>query len=562
LLYRIIKRSTRNTSFFINKERKKKMLKDYEIAHQNKPEKITKIASKINLSENDIECFGEIKAKIKNPIQTDQKGKLILVTAMNPTPYGEGKTTVAIGLHDALRDLGYSSLLTLREPSLGPVFGVKGGATGGGYAQVVPMEDINLHFNGDFHAITTANNLISTMIDNTIYHGNSLDLDLENIYFTRTLDLNDRVLRDVTLKIGNYQRKEHFTITAACEIMSTVCLAKDLEDLRSRLNKIIIGKNNHQEYVYVKDLNITGSLLALLKDAIKPNIVQTLEHNPVLIHGGPFANIAPGCNSVIALKHALATSEYVLTEAGFGFDLGGFKFIDIICRTNQLKLDGIVFVVTLRALKHHGLSTSNPLEQLKKGISNLDAHLENLNKMNISYIITLNKYDDDTEEEIEYLKNYLANQNISLIINTVYQHGGKGALELASKVIELKDQPISYLYNIKDPLQIKIEKVCKTLLHAKEINYSSIALQKIKEAEKLFNDLPICIAKTQYSISDKKEMLGNPRDYDIMVKDIRIYNGAGFITIYLGNILTMPGLNQNPAATSIDVIENQIINIF
>ncbi|HIR74496.1 TPA: formate--tetrahydrofolate ligase [Candidatus Ventrenecus avicola] len=538
------------------------MLKDYEIAKQNKMENIESIAKKMNLSKEEIEMYGDYKAKMKHPLTQKQKGKLILVTSINPTPYGEGKTTVAIGLYDALRSKNINAMLTLREPSLGPVFGVKGGATGGGYAQVVPMEEINLHFNGDFHAITSANNLICAMIDNTLYHGNTLNLNPDEIYFTRTIDLNDRALRNITINDSKYQRKEKFTITAACEIMSTVCMAKDMSDLRDRLNNLIIGKNKEEKYVFVRDLNITGSLLALLKNAIKPNIVQTIEKNPVLVHGGPFANITPGCNTVAALNHALAISDIVITEAGFGFDLGGFKFLDIVSRMNHFNVSGIVLVVTLKALKHHGKEKNTPLEQLKEGLKNLDAHMENLNLTEVPYIITLNKYSDDTEEEIETLKNYVDQKGISFVINNVFELGSKGAMDLAMEVLKLDGKKIHYFYNLTDSLEEKIEKVCKKLLHASTINYSEIAKKKLEDIDSHFKNLPICIAKTQYSISDQKDLLGNPRDYTVTIKDLRVYNGAGFITVYLGDIMTMPGLPIHPAAELIDVDNDTVVNIF
>ena len=538
------------------------MLKDYQIAAQNKMENIESIAQKMNLTKDQIERYGDYRAKIKNPLSQTQKGKLILVTSINPTPYGEGKTTVAIGLYDALRRLKVNSMLTLREPSLGPVFGIKGGATGGGYAQVVPMEDINLHFNGDFHAITTANNLISAMIDNTLYHGNPLNLNPKEIYFTRTLDLNDRALRNIVIDNSKYQRTEKFTITAASEIMSTLCMAKDIFDLRNRLDNLIIGKNLNGEYVFVRDLNITGSLLALLKDAIKPNIVQTLEKNPVLVHGGPFANIAPGCNTVSALNHALAISDIVITEAGFGFDLGGFKFLDIVSRMNNFNVNGIVLVVTLKALKHHGKEKDTPLEQLRAGLKNLEAHIENLKRTQVPFIVTLNKYIDDNEEEISILKDYVEQQGLSFVKNSVYTDGGKGALDLAKEVLKLNGQKIHYFYDLKDSLENKIESVCTKLLHAGAVEYSEIAKKKIKDIDRHFKNLPICIAKTQYSISDQKDLLGNPRDYTVTIKDLRVYNGAGFITVYLGDIMTMPGLPTHPAAEQIDVDNDQVINIF
>jgi len=543
------------------------MKKDYEIALENKMEKIETIGKKMGLKEEELEKYGNNKAKIKARDLKKQTAKLILVTSMNPTPYGEGKTTVAIGLHDALRKMGINSLLTLREPSLGPVFGIKGGATGGGYAQVVPMEEINLHFTGDFHAITTANNLISAMIDNSLYQGNLLQLNPEKIYFTRTIDMNDRTLRSITIgkdKITNgVERKEKFTITAASEIMSTLCMSENLEELRTNLDKIIIGKNMQDEFVYVKDLHITGSLLALLKDAMKPNLVQTLEKNPVLIHGGPFANIAPGVNTITATKTALASSDIVITEAGFGFDLGGFKFLDIVSRNHDLMVSGIVFVITLKAIKYHANNENlSETEKVIQGFSNVEAHLENLEKVKIPYIITLNHYNIDTEEEINVLKELLKKYHKDLVINNVFNEGGKGALELAEEVLKLKNDQMHYLYTSKNKITEKIEIIAKELLHAKNVTYEKLAVEKIEDAEKYFSDLPICIAKTQYSISDDPKKLGNPRDYAVTVKDIRIYNGAGFITVYLGNIMTMPGLSKSPAALEIDVKDEKIINIY
>ncbi len=543
------------------------MLKDYEIAYQNEMEDIVSIAKKIGLEEQDLELYGKKKAKINTHISDKQNSKLILVTSINPTPFGEGKTTVAIGLHDALRRAHVKSILALREPSLGPVFGVKGGAAGGGYAQVVPMEEINLHFTGDFHAITTSNNLISAMIDNSLYQGNPLKLDKEKIYFTRTMDMNDRVLRNILVGVGpktnGIEREDKFTITAACEIMSTLCMSKDLEELRENLNKIIIGKNINNEYVYVKDLGITGSLLALLKDAMKPNLVQTLEKNPVLIHGGPFANIAPGVNSIAATKTALSLGEIVITEAGFGFDLGGFKFLDIVSRNHNLTVSGIVLVVTIKAIKHHAANEElSELEKLKLGFSNVAAHLENLELLKIPYIVTLNKYTTDTESEIKLLNELLEPYNHELVINNVYELGGEGAKELANKVLEMNNQKMNYLYTNENTIKEKIEIIAKKILHAGNIEYTSLAEEKIKEAEPHFSKLPICIAKTQYSLSDDPKKLGNPRDYTITVKDIRVYNGSGFITVYLGSILTMPGLSASPSALNIDVKDEKITNIF
>lgn len=543
------------------------MLKDYEIAEKNQMENIKIIGEKLGIKEEQLVLYGNYKAKIKPQIKDSQNSKLILVTSMNPTPYGEGKTTVAIGLNDALRKKGINSLLALREPSLGPVFGVKGGATGGGYAQIVPMEEINLHFTGDFHAITTANNLISAIIDNSLYQDNPLNLDEEKIYFTRTIDMNDRTLRNITIgsggKTNGIERKESFTITAASEIMSTLCMSKNIKELRTNLDKIIIGKNKLGEFVYVKELGITGSLLAILKDAMNPNLVQTLEKNPALVHGGPFANIAPGVNSISATLTALSLSDIVITEAGFGFDLGGFKFIDIVSRNHNLTVSGIVFVVTIKAIKHHANNEQlKEVEKLRLGFENIHAHIENLEMTKIPYVITLNKYNTDSEEEIEELKKILKDYHKELIINEVYEKGGDGALELADEVLKLENNKMEYLYKKEDSLTEKIEHVTKKLLHAKEVIYTPLAKEKIKEAEKKFPNLPICIAKTQYSISDDPKILGYPKDYTITVKDIRIYNGAGFITVYLGNILTMPGLSKHPAALDIDIKNEKIINIF
>ncbi len=538
------------------------MLKDYEIAAKADIKPITEIAKTIPISEEDLEMYGKYKAKINiNRKPNYQDTNIILITAINPTPYGEGKTTVAIGLHDALRKKNIPSLLTLREPSLGPVFGIKGGATGGGYAQVIPMEDINLHFTGDFHAITSANNLISAMIDNVLFQENYLDLDPAKIYFSRTIDLNDRALRNITIENKKYSRNETFTITAASEVMNTFCMARDMEDLRTRLDKIIIGKNKKDEFVYLKQLNITGSLLALLKDALKPNLVQTLEHNPVIIHGGPFANLATGCNSIRALNLASSLAPYVITEAGFGFDLGGFKFLDIISRQEKLKISTIVLVVTIASLKHHGKEEEKELDKLKKGLSNLQAHIENLERMGIPFLVTLNKHEKDSEEEIDIVSKYTQKLGATLIVNEVFKKGSEGALKLADEVLKGQSKYPKLLYQDTDSIKTKIEKVCQKLLHAKKINYTPLAEEKIASAQE-FSHLPICIAKTQYSISDNKELLGYPKNYELTVRDIKVYNGAGYITILLGDIMTMPGLSKNPAACSIDVKEEKIVNIF
>lgn len=542
------------------------MLKDFEIAKKNKMKPIVEVASNAHISPKCLQLYGNYKAKVNIDMDSNSS-KLVLVTSINPTPYGEGKTTVAIGLHDAFSKKGISSMLTLREPSLGPVFGVKGGACGGGYAQVVPMEDINLHFNGDFHAITTANNLISAAIDNSIYQGNPLSLNPEEIYFTRAMDMNDRVLREITIgkgpKVNGVERTEHFTITAACEIMSTLCMAVDIKDLRTRIDKIIVGKTYDGNFVYVRDLNITGSVLALLKDAIHPNLVQTLEGNLVFVHGGPFANIAPGCNSIRALKMASSISSYVITEAGFGFDLGGFKFLDIVARNYSLTVSSIVLVVTLKAIKHHANNnTLSSLEQLRLGFSNVRAHLDNLVMLQIPFVVTLNQYESDTEEEISLLEELLQEYHTKLVLNTVFLNGGEGALELCDAVMACQNEEMHYLYENNCSLKEKILIVCKKLLHAKDVLYTEKVLEKIADADYFFPNLPICIAKTQYSLSDDKKLLGYPKDFSVTVKDIRVYHGAGFITVYLGDILTMPGLPKEPAACLIDVVDGEITNIF
>lgn len=547
------------------------MLKDYEIAHAKQLKDIRDIGKKIDLSEDDLILFGKYKAKIQD-VDHDENGGIILVTAINPTPFGEGKTTVSIGLQDAFWRLGKKSLLTLREPSMGPVFGIKGGATGGGYAQVLPMEDINLHFNGDFHAITSANNLISAILDNSIKQGNPLEIDLNKIYFERTMDMNDRTLRNIEIglggKVNGIPRTDHFTITAASEIMAVFCVSKDFADLKRRLSKIIVAKTIHDEYVTVRDLKITGSLLALLKEAFFPNLVQTLEENPVLIHGGPFANIAPGVNSVKALQLAKKISPIVITEAGFGSDLGGFKFFDIICRNNDLKPNAVVLVVTIKALKYNGeVSMENiipeNLDALKKGISNLEVHMDNLDLLKVPYLVTLNQYDTDTEKEIDFVREYVLNRNKKFIVNNVHAKGGEGAIELAKELLNFQKPSMELLYQIDDSIEDKIENVCKKLFHAKEIVYSDIAKEKLIQFENHFSKYPLCIAKTQYSISDDKNLLGYPKNTTIHIRDLKVSNGAEFIIVYLGDIMTMPGLPKEPAAYQIDVNqEGKIIHIF
>lgn len=534
------------------------MKSDIEIANNVKMENIYEIAKKLNI-EKEIEQYGNYKAKIDySKINNKTKGKLILVTATSPTPYGEGKTTISIGLLDALCKLGKKATASLREPSLGPVFGIKGGATGGGYSQVLPMEDINLNFTGDFHAITAANNLLCAAIDNHIFQGNLLNIDPENIVFNRCLDVNDRALKNITIHSKNYDRKEKFDITAASEIMAIICLSKDINDLKKKLDNILIAYTNANQPILAKDLNITGSLLVILKEAIKPNLVQTLEHNPVIIHGGPFANIAHGCSSIIATNTALQLSDYCVTEAGFGSDLGAIKFFDIKCRANNhIMPDVTILVTTIKALKYNGH------DSLIEGIENLKAHIDILKKITKNIIVCLNKFENDTEEEIEFIKNYSLNQGVNFSISTSFKDGGNGAIDLAQKVIEI-DNPEQYmeLYNTKIRLETKITSILTDMFNASKIHYSEQALKKIEYLKQHhLDELPICIAKTQYSISDNKDLLGNPKDYEVTVKNIKLYNGAGFITIYLGSIITMPGLPKKPNYEKIDLIEDKIIGL-
>ena len=540
---------------------------DIEIASKCKKLNIYDVAKKIGV-EDYIELYGNDKAKVLyNKISKEEKGKLILVTSINPTPYGEGKTTVSIGLNDGLNRLGYNSIAVLREPSLGPVFGIKGGATGGGYSQVVPMEDINLHFTGDMHAIESANNLICAAIDNHIYFGNELNIDLNKINYRRCMDMNDRALRVVNLS----NREDRFNITSACEIMSVLCLSRDFDDLYNNLSNIIIGYNTKGEPIYTKDLKLTGSLAVLLKDAIKPNLVQSLENNPVIIHGGPFANIAHGCNSIIATKLGLKLSDYVVTEAGFGSDLGAEKFFDIKCRYANLNPDCVVLVCTIKALKYNaGILKEDILKEnvgaVREGISNLEVHIENMLNYTNNVVVCLNKYDTDTEEEIEVVKDFVSNYNLKFAVSTAYIDGGIGAEELSKIVVDTceNDNDFKLLYDTNLSIKEKIEIVCKKIYHAGNINYTDIALEKIKDIESIKLDkLPVCIAKTQYSISDDAKKLGYPKDFDVEVKDISIYAGAGFITVYLGNIMTMPGLSKHANYENIDIDNNgNIIGIF
>ncbi len=539
---------------------------DIEIANSIEKDNINNVARKAGIDLNYLELYGNYKAKVDyTKIDAERHGKLILVTAINPTPYGEGKTTVSIGLGDALRKLNKNSLIVLREPSLGPVFGIKGGATGGGYSQVVPMEDINLHFTGDFHAITCANNLLCSAIDNHIYHGNSLNINPDKIMFNRCLDINDRILRNISLS----NRSESFNITAASEMMSILCLSKDIDDLRYRLDNILIAYDYDDKAVYARSLGITGSLIVLLKDALKPNLVQTLEHNPVLIHGGPFANISIGCNSVIATNLSLKLADYVITEAGFGADLGAEKFLDITSKCLEYSPSATVLVATIKALKYNGgVSKDNimnkDIESLKKGLSNLEAHIDNLFKFNIPFVVCLNKYSSDSEEEVNLVREYCLSKGIPMEVSTAYLDGGTGAINLANKVLELTNSAskIDYIYEEEDDIYTKIDKVCKNIYHAGYVNYDSKAKEKIDKYISLGKgNLPICIAKTQYSISDDPTKLGYPKDYSVNVIDARLYSGASFITILLGNIMTMPGLPKEPNYKKIDYINDKVVGV-
>ena len=537
---------------------------DIEISKKFNKLPINEIADKLGLSKQDLECYGNYKAKInyKNYLNKEKKGKLILVTSIHPTPYGEGKTTLAIGINDALRLLNKNSVAVLREPSLGPVFGMKGGATGGGYSQVVPMEDINLHFTGDMHAITTCNNLLCSIIDNHIFQGNELNINPETICFHRCLDINDRILRDIELK----NRKEHFQITAASEIMAILCLSKNMKDLRNKLSSILIGYNYDNKPIFASDLKCIDSLIIVLKDALKPNLVQSLENNPIIIHGGPFANIAHGCNSLIATNLGLTLSDYVITEAGFGSDLGAEKFLDIKCR-NHLKPNLIILNVTIKALKYNGYIPKEKINipnivYLKKGICNLEANINNLKKYTNQILVVLNHFNTDSKEEIEYVRNFVNNLNVEFEISDAYSKGSTGAIDVANKIIELTNNEanLNYLYDLDDSIENKINIICHQIYHAKTIFYSDQAKLEIKKIEKLgFSKLPICIAKTQYSFSDDPKKLGNPKDFEVTVKNVNLKSGAGFIVVFLGDIIDMPGLSKTPNALYMAIDEKENI---
>ena len=541
---------------------------DIEIARNTKLNKISTVAKNLGIKESELELYGNYKAKINESVykrlKNKKDGKLILVTAISPTPLGEGKTTISIAVADGLRKIGKKSILALREPSLGPVFGIKGGATGGGRVQVAPMEDINLHFTGDIHAITAANNLLSAMIDNHIYFGNELGID--RVVWKRCMDLNDRQLRSVNTGLSEEKnivpRMDKFDITVASEVMAILCLAKDMEDLKTRLGNITIGYTKKGSPIYARDLHAEGSMAVLLKDALKPNLVQTLEHTPAIIHGGPFANIAHGCNSVVATKLALKLGDYVVTEAGFGADLGAEKFLDIKCRNLGIKPDAVVIVATIKALKYHGgIDKEHILEEnmegLEKGLDNLFKHIDNIkNKFGLNVVVAINKYKQDSKKEIDYLRDKLKEKDVELSLVTGYTEGGKGAKDIATKLVKLveKKENFKYTYNLDESIKTKIEKIAKNIYYAKGVDYSDESLKQIKEIEKLgYSNYPICIAKTQYSLSDDPKNLECKDDYNITVRSVELKTGAGFIVILAGKIMTMPGLPKVPAAESIDI---------
>ena len=535
------------------------MKSDIEISNDCKLLPIDKIASKLNIKENQYECYGKYKAKLDLSLlgQKTNKGKLILVTSINPTPYGEGKTTVSVGLNDALNKLNKKSVAVLREPSLGPVFGMKGGATGGGFAQVVPSLDINLHFTGDMHAITTANNLLSAAIDNHIYYGNQLEIDIEKIVFNRCIDINDRFLRNIEIGYNDIKIKEKYNITAASEIMAILCLASSIEDLKKRLGNIIIAYNKKNKPVFAYQLNCIDSLVILLKDAIKPNLVQTLEHNPVIIHGGPFANIAHGCNSLIATKIALNLADYVITEAGFGSDLGAEKFLDIKCQVGNIKPDAIIINVTIKSLMYNGHN------DLKKGLELLNVHIENMKKYLDNVVVCINKFSNDLVEDINFTKEFCSNKNVPCILVDSYMNGCSGAIKLASEIIEItnKDSNFKPLYSFNQSIKEKINLICKQIYRAKRVIYSKEIDEKITYLENNnFDNLPVCIAKTPYSLSDDPNKIGVVGNFEVEIKDIKINNGASFIIVYLSNVLTLPGLGKDANLYNIKIDNN--LNIF
>ncbi|MBR4096309.1 MAG: formate--tetrahydrofolate ligase [Oscillospiraceae bacterium] len=549
------------------------MLTDIEIAQQAKMLKIGKIAENLGISEDDIEPYGHYKAKLSEELfsktSSNPDGKLILVTAINPTPAGEGKTTISVGLAESMAKIGKNAVLALREPSLGPVFGIKGGAAGGGYAQVVPMEDINLHFTGDMHAITAANNLLCALLDNHMQQGNALGIDQRRIMIDRCLDMNDRALRNIVVgmggKVNGVPRQDSFRITVASEVMAILCLASDLTDLKERLGRILVAYTYDNQPVYARDLGAHGAMTALLKDALKPNLVQTLENTPAIMHGGPFANIAHGCNSVRATKLALKLGDYCITEAGFGADLGAEKFFDIKCRFAGLKPSCTVLVATIRALKYNGgvakaeLTTEN-VEALKKGIVNLKTHIENIRKFGVPVVVAINRFHTDTEAEIAYIKEFCAEMGVEVSLAEIFAKGGEGGTDLAQKVCDViakGEADFKPLYDEKLPIKEKLTTIAKEIYRADGVNFTSQAEKAIKEIEALgFGEIPVCVAKTQYSLSDDATKLGKPENFVITVRDVKLSAGAGFVVALTGDIMVMPGLPKAPAALKIDCDNN------
>lgn len=552
------------------------MKTDIQIAQEAELLPIREVAEKLDITEDELELYGKYKAKLSDEymerISKNPDGKLILVTAINPTPAGEGKTTTSVGLGQAFGRLGKKAVIALREPSLGPCFGIKGGAAGGGLSQVVPMEDLNLHFTGDFHAITSANNLLAAMLDNHIQQGNELGIDTRSVVWKRCLDMNDRVLRNVVVGLGaktdGFVREDHFVITVASEIMAVLCLADDMKDLKQRLGRMVVAYNYEGEPVTAADLKAVGAMAALLKDALKPNLIQTLEHTPAIVHGGPFANIAHGCNSVRATKMALKMADYVITEAGFGADLGAEKFMDIKCRMAGLKPNAVVLVATVRALKYNGgvpkneLSAEN-MDALHKGIVNLEKHIENLHKFGVPIVVTLNSFVTDTEAEISYIRKFCEERNCEFALSEVWEKGGEGGIPLAEKVLdtlENKESDFHVLYENELSLKEKIETVAREIYGADGVNYTSAASKQLKKLEELgFGKLPVCMAKTQYSLSDDPTLLGRPEGFSISVRETYVSAGAGFVVVLTGAVMTMPGLPKAPAAFNIDVNEEGVI---
>ncbi len=552
------------------------MKTDIQIAQETTMLPVTQVAGSIGIDADELELYGKYKAKISNEylkkIENNPNGKLILVTAINPTPAGEGKTTVSVGLGQAFNKLGKKTVIALREPSLGPCFGIKGGASGGGYSQVVPMEELNLHFTGDFHAITSANNLLAAVLDNHIQQGNELNIDTRSVVWKRCLDMNDRVLRNIVVGLGSKTdgvvREDHFVITVATEIMAVLCLAADMKDLKERLSRMVVAYDYSGQPVTAGQLKVVGSMAALLKDAMKPNLIQTLEHTPALIHGGPFANIAHGCNSIIATKAALKMADYCITEAGFGADLGAEKFFDIKCRKAGLKPDAVVLVATIRALKYNGgvakadLNEEN-LEALAKGIVNLEKHIENLQKFGVPVVVTLNSFVSDTDAEVAYVQAFCEERNCEFALAEVWAKGGEGGIPLAEKVLktlETKESHFKPLYEDEMPLREKIETVAKEIYGAQGVNFAPAALKQLDKLEQLgFGNLPVCMAKNQYSLSDDPTKLGRPENFEMSIREVYVSAGAGFVVVLTGAVTTMPGLSKNPAAYSIDVDDDGVI---